>query len=707
MANSREMSLKAKIQNEFKENVSNEIRRKRNLFTCLNDLILYWSDMDKCILSTSITEFREDRPNYQTLLCSTAPAFDITQIKCSSSGHHVLVFGESCIAIIELPRKWGVDGLFENGKKVIHCKLTMIDESFFMHHLSTKILQVDWYQGSPNDQHIVVLTTDNSIRFYNILSPEQPLVRLPLFEQNFSETRDIGSICSIASNIIGNTAVDFDIAKAVINDDETETYHIYVMQESGDVWLLKCRFLNNRLQVDQQGPLTMNPPAQDNYGCDYCSLLCLQTSPTVIAMATRDGRIHHCIVMESDSEDDSEIFDLSNRSVDSNVALFVYEIVQLELTFINETSGNYEDNEDSETALLSNLHLVRDATNSDSYLCISDGGFHTIYTPWINDLDKFMSSDVPSSHSEIEAPAEVSYLLCTQPSVDSPCSSICGCLVLKDAAYDPYITCLLSSGDMISLNYKRGLKNAMDSFNMDNNESKDYQTSPLRKLKAVGGFDTFIAKILQKNATVPKIRSGGGNEMIPADLYYKLLTKTTQILREEYMQKMLHAKVELEKRCKLLRLKKAEQQSDIDALQKDTDLSTKGDELASKLELAQEKAYFLTARIGQVLRNLQTSSPVLSKEEVEWNKELKTMQQKLTSIKRFSEQVKVKHENMILQTVPFNPKQKKQAVAANTLSTSQSIKVRAVLKDQGELISGLVEQVQSLQLRVGPDTSVF
>ena len=43
-------------------------------------------------------------------------------------------------------------------------------------------------------------------------------------------------------------------------------------------------------------------------------------------------------------------------------------------------------------------------------------------------------------------------------------------------------------------------------------------------------------------------RTGGGEQTIPADIYYKLLTKTTQILREEYMQKMLQAKGELEKR---------------------------------------------------------------------------------------------------------------------------------------------------------------
>ena len=43
-------------------------------------------------------------------------------------------------------------------------------------------------------------------------------------------------------------------------------------------------------------------------------------------------------------------------------------------------------------------------------------------------------------------------------------------------------------------------------------------------------------------------RSNGGDQKVPIDVYYKLLTKTTQILREEYIQKMREAKVEYEKR---------------------------------------------------------------------------------------------------------------------------------------------------------------
>ncbi|KAH3884577.1 hypothetical protein DPMN_008560 [Dreissena polymorpha] len=52
-----------------------------------------------------------------------------------------------------------------------------------------------------------------------------------------------------------------------------------------------------------QGPLLMFPPADDNYGTDACSILCLQTTPTVVAMATCDGKLYHCVLLPRDLEE--------------------------------------------------------------------------------------------------------------------------------------------------------------------------------------------------------------------------------------------------------------------------------------------------------------------------------------------------------------------------------------------------------------------
>ena len=44
----------------------------------------------------------------------------------------------------------------------------------------------------------------------------------------------------------------------------------------------------------------MHPDAEDNYGLDSCSILCLHptiTSPPILVIATNGGTLYHCIVL--------------------------------------------------------------------------------------------------------------------------------------------------------------------------------------------------------------------------------------------------------------------------------------------------------------------------------------------------------------------------------------------------------------------------
>ena len=50
------------------------------------------------------------------------------------------------------------------------------------------------------------------------------------------------------------------------------------------------------------GPLTMLPAAEDNYGADACSLLCLAASPAVLVIANQHGNIHHAVVLPREAE---------------------------------------------------------------------------------------------------------------------------------------------------------------------------------------------------------------------------------------------------------------------------------------------------------------------------------------------------------------------------------------------------------------------
>ena len=64
-------------------------------------------------------------------------------------------------------------------------------------------------------------------------------------------------------------------------------------------------FSSREVKSELQGPLSMHPPAEDNYGTDACALLCLQTTPPVLVVATPSGKLYHCVVLNK--EEDAQV----------------------------------------------------------------------------------------------------------------------------------------------------------------------------------------------------------------------------------------------------------------------------------------------------------------------------------------------------------------------------------------------------------------
>jgi nuclear pore complex protein Nup88 len=50
----------------------------------------------------------------------------------------------------------------------------------------------------------------------------------------------------------------------------------------------------------------MYPPADDNYGVDACSILCLQSVPPVVVIATCAATLYHCVLLTSAEDDDED-----------------------------------------------------------------------------------------------------------------------------------------------------------------------------------------------------------------------------------------------------------------------------------------------------------------------------------------------------------------------------------------------------------------
>ena len=51
----------------------------------------------------------------------------------------------------------------------------------------------------------------------------------------------------------------------------------------------------------------MFPPAEDNYGTDASAIICLGSTPPVIAIATCEGRLYHCVVLCEERDHDTSL----------------------------------------------------------------------------------------------------------------------------------------------------------------------------------------------------------------------------------------------------------------------------------------------------------------------------------------------------------------------------------------------------------------
>lgn len=63
----------------------------------------------------------------------------------------------------------------------------------------------------------------------------------------------------------------------------------------------------------------MYPPADDNYGIDSCSIMCLQTTPPIVIIAMCTGKIYHAILLKEETVNDDD----NDRTVSVLFKLFL------------------------------------------------------------------------------------------------------------------------------------------------------------------------------------------------------------------------------------------------------------------------------------------------------------------------------------------------------------------------------------------------
>lgn len=548
-----------------------------------------------------------------------------------------------------------------------------------------KLLESKWHPGSLNDQHIVILTNDNYLRFINIFDAGLPVeeIRLPLS----NDPTSVNYSFSMFASSLGETAVSFDFGAPTVKSafnrgDELDLeaqkvpindvyWPIYILKGSGDVLLIYSNLLNTYISKKIYGPLKMLPYAEDNYGVDGCSIIVIHSNPSLIVIATSTGLLHHCIALEDDSDDNSNSFL-------PNIILHVFETIELTLSF---TSTRQVDNN-------CDIMLIKNQSKNDRYFCMHMAGIHVINVPFIQQLT--MGLDEIDLEETI-----VEHLICTKPIADSK----------EDENFTPsglslkfhkgfLLSILLSSGELISeklstVNFikKESSFLAKKDVTIDNDDLK---------IRVID-FHDRISKLLQRESSTPLIKSKQHTGKFEFKDGLQFILNTTETLKKEYLAKFDSAAELIDKRANSLIKEKNVQCKDLNNLKQETDhLTQQLGNLSAKYDQTLVKQEQLSTKIEKIVDKLMKKQTSLSEAEVKLMKTMHNYQEKLEEYKSTMNQIKLKYKYQ--EEANCSTKLDQIDLNSNKAPAGKDItSIQKVLKQQSEDISFLVNKINFIQ----------
>lgn len=375
----------------------NDLACTQNLIECKDDMLFGWNPLDCCIIAFNwrLAQSKDDGTvSFQTLLPGTPIDFVVNRLTASHEGQFLAISGNRGVVILELPCRYGPNGLYKQGKPKILCTTHVLDENFFASNQSVTVQQVRWHPASPKDCNLLVLLSNNSIRVYD--------------DGKLQHIWKIGPTpCALPPtkstlpylNSLGDTAVDFDISAPRITiptntanaNNETISsefgskiveWTLIILRGNGNLYIALIGLDTDKPRL--QGPLSMYPSAKHNYGLESCSILALQSNPSVIVVAEPTGRLFHMILVEAEQElNNSENFDEIGLEPCEWI-VNVVEVIELE---IGLKRCENKDNED-------NLILLKADPNNDSrYFAYHNAGLHAISIEFMPALQRYFDEN--------------------------------------------------------------------------------------------------------------------------------------------------------------------------------------------------------------------------------------------------------------------------------------------------------------------------
>ncbi|XP_067328148.1 nuclear pore complex protein Nup88 isoform X2 [Anolis sagrei] len=682
----------------------------RSLLLGLGAELLLWDSRSGafCVLGLRGPEGEQTGPEgrAQTLLCLNPPLFEVHQTVLSPTQQHVALIGTKGVMVMELPKRWGKNSEFEGGKATVNCSTVPIAERSFTSVATLTLKHAAWYPSETLEPHIVLLTSDNTIRIYSLSSPQTPVKVIALSDAD-EETLRLSKGRAYTA-LMGETAVAMDFGPLAVvprsiagqwEKEEALAYPLYILYENGETFLTYVNLLHSAGTLGRLlGPLPMHPAAEDNYGYDACAVLCLPCVPNILVIATESGMLYHCVVLEGDDDDEQASIKSWDSRPDHILSLYVFECVELELAL---RLASREGEQPLESDFSCPIKLHRDPKCPSRYHCTHDAGVHSVGLPWINKLHKFLGSGEEDKDSLQELGAEekcfVEHILCTKPLPCRQPASILGFTIISDIL-GPTMVCITETYECVTKPLLSTVHSPCPPLLCSKDDARA-AASPLRLLsESQDSFERHIQSILSRGSANPLLLKAADKESSPPpEEGLQLLSRATQVFREEYILKQDLAREEIQRRVKLLLEQKKTQLEDLAYCREERkSLREMAERLADKYEEAKEKQEDIVNRMKTVLRSVHSHLPVLSDSEKDMKKELQMIQEQLRHLGNAIKQVKMKKDYQQRKTETGSSPRK----PSITLSASQRKCIQAVLKEEGEHIQEMVKQINDIRNHV-------
>ncbi|XP_050100888.1 nuclear pore complex protein Nup88 [Anopheles aquasalis] len=774
-----------------------DARHTQNLVESKDDMLFVWNAKNCCIMAMNwraAASKKKDTLKHQTLIPASPQNFTVEKILPSTDGTFLALAGPKGVSIIELPRRWGPNGQYQNGKECIICRTYNLDEHLFTESATLELLQIRWHPASPTDSHLLVLLSDNSIRVYDVDSlrhvwrigptPTPQAVTTSGAGKGGGDTASTvaaaaataqgspgGAVAPGAGisaklaylNSLGDTAVDFDIAPPRVvsstvsatasttmaavasattatttmflsttvpavttaaakpapttpneggalmndsllaqknkNDAAKVEWPIVILRGDGNVYVLCAGIDTNRPKL--QGPISIQPQVDDNYGLDSCSLIVIPTLPPTVIIAESTGKTHHALFLEEECPLERSLTQQQQQTASvqelTNVTLYpcewylhVLETVELELGL----PGVQEAKEATKTYTCP-LHLKRDPLNDARYFVYHNAGLHAITLDFTRQLHEFVQGDGGEDLTEkyplFNTHSRAEYVVCTKALQNANTNAVLGFTLLQSPSG---LVLLLSSGQVVSLDLitDHSLIRNLPLTASGNNKSSNNSESPVKNMLK-DSFQKRIQMILKTGLTQPILKLDQTTEPTPQESF-ELLTQMTRMLRDHYFVRHEKARQEIEKRVHVLKLLKQQQLADIEELQAEKlKIRETAERLAETYEDLCDKQNALFKRAQEAVRLATLRLPKGSYSEKKFTEMVDKIHQSVKVLQKNVDQVKQK---ISTQQVQLESRKKNVKEKSFTLPAKQEEIIKQIIGEMYTQINGNVKDVKKI-----------